>query len=82
MDVLFKSQSDPTTKVDKIESGNVFFDKKDELLSSEGYFSLSFFIDCFKEIIYKSIPRIVNFLFNLMTLSLINIYLLGMYFYF
>lgn len=77
MDIFLNTVQDKPLKSDKMHTGEVYFDKKDELLPSEGYFNLTFFVSCFKEIVYKSIPRIFNFIFNLMTMSLINIYLIG-----
>lgn len=58
---------------------NMYFDKKDELLPNEGYFKIGYFITCFKELSIKAIPRILSYEFNLMTMSLINIYFLGIF---
>ncbi|KAL4494995.1 hypothetical protein ABPG72_015695 [Tetrahymena utriculariae] len=48
-----------------------------QLKSYESYFSPKYFTEVFIEVTYKSIPRLLNYEFNLLTMSLINIYLLG-----
>jgi hypothetical protein len=54
-----------------------YFDKNKDMHPEESYYNFSMFLTTFKDLIVKSIPRVLCFELNLMTMSLINIYLLG-----
>ncbi|EGR34541.1 hypothetical protein IMG5_007780 [Ichthyophthirius multifiliis] len=54
-----------------------YFDKNKDSNPSESYFNFPSFLITFKELLIKSIPRVLCYELNLITMSLINIYLLG-----